>query len=187
VSDEPLIRRWVLRAYRSAAHALYDANELATIAANLPDDARAETYDPPILHAEWLPDRYVIAWSFAVWDGPAKRTRAGYVRFSQKWMDLGFGRLRRALLNLASPRLLIERAPTMWREDHSHGNLEYEFEGEKAAVLRLRDSPYCELPQSRAAMAECFRYSISLARAKDVSETHALESPGVLRVRLSWT
>ena len=184
---EPLVRRWVMRAYRTAVRALYDDSELADVLARVPDDARVETWEAPVLHSQWVPERYIIAWSFAVWEGPARRTRAKYERFSQRWMDDGFGRLRRAILNLASPRILIERAPVMWREDHTHGSLEYELEGERSVTLRLHDSPYCEVPQSRAAMAECFRYSISLARASDVTETHALEAPGVLRVRLSWT
>jgi hypothetical protein len=90
-------------------------------------------------------------------------------------------------LSLASPATLLSRAGAIWKEDHTHGTLDVELhDGGKGTSLRLREHPYTEIPQARAAIAEVLRYDVALTRAKNVTESHRLEREGVLLVRVQW-
>lgn len=169
-----------------AASIVWGPEALGTIAAQLPADVRRDTVEQPSA-ATWMPERFVIAWSFAVWEGPAARDKEAFKRFLRCQVDLTFGRVRRALLSLASPAALLSRAGAIWSEDHTHGALDVEMhDGGKSASLRLRDHPYTAIPQARAAIAEVLRYDIALTRAKNVTESHRLEGDGVLLVRIAW-
>jgi hypothetical protein len=183
---EPLLRRMYVLAMPEAAAIVWGKEALPDLAVRLPDDVRRDTLEQT--NAEtWMPERYVIAWSFAVWEGPAARDREAFKRFLRAQVDLTFGRVRRALLSLASPEMLLARAGAIWKEDHTHGTLEVEMhEAKNGATLRLHDHPYTTLPQARAAIAEVLRYDVSLTRAKNVIESHRLERDGVLLIRLQW-
>jgi hypothetical protein len=182
---EPCEKGYTLAGFRAAVLKLWGDDGLRTVAAALDDDARREAgVTGPI--ASWIPERHVAAWCFAVWEHLARRERPWIERFLQVHVDHGFGILRRTLLQLASPRTLLERAPRLWAEDHTHGDLEVTFTGESAADIRVRNHPFTGIIHARAALAEVFRYDISLTRAGNVTEMHRLESPGVLIVSLAW-
>jgi hypothetical protein len=128
----------------------------------------------------------MLAFHLALWSGPANRSREAYTRFLAVMTDVGFGVLRRTLLQLASARALLERASKLWVEDHTHGDIDMESIGPNGAVARLRGHAFCELPQSRAAIAEVLRYTISLTRVRNVTEMHRLEAEGVMLLRFTW-
>jgi hypothetical protein len=178
------VRGYVIRAFRDAAGELWGAGGLADIAARMPEASRIEAFRDR-LSTEWIDEAHVIAWCFATWEGPAGRDKPAYFRFVQRQTDLGFGRVRRFLLSVATPLKLLAKAPELWSLDHSHGKMECEAE-ERRASLVLRDHPYTETPQARATIAEAFRYTLALTRAKDVTESHALDRPGMMTVRLKW-
>jgi uncharacterized protein (TIGR02265 family) len=172
-------------AYLEALKRLWGAEGVASIAAELSEDTRAAVFRE-LSPAEWIAEKHLIALNLATWAGPACRKRAEYARCIALTMDLSFGVIRRALLQLASPKALLENAPKLWREDHTHGEIEVETISAKSAVLRLREHPFVDLPQSRAAIAESLRHCVTLTRARSVTETHRLEGESVMLVRFSW-
>ena len=180
---EPMLRRFYFVALRDAAHELWGPDAVRTIVAALPPEEREESLDESL--RDWCSERLVIAWGHASWEGPARRDRATMNRLLQRHVDLGFGRIRRMLLRLASPERLFEKLPDFWRHDHTHGVLDVRVEG-RLGVVSLREHPYSAAPQMRAAVAEIFRHTVQLMRARKVTETHALDPTGALVLNIRW-
>jgi hypothetical protein len=180
---EPSLKRYYLVAFHQAARERWGEEGLADIRGRMPEREGGEAFaeHPPA----WVPERVIIAWCFALWEGLAGRERTRYVIWLHRVMDLSFGRVRRLLLGMAAPERLFTMAAKLWKDDHTHGLLEGHFEG-KRGVYVLRDHPYTETPQARATIAEIFRYTIELSRAKNVTETHARRIDGALEVKLRW-
>jgi hypothetical protein len=173
----------VFVASRLAASELYGADGLRAISERLPADAR-RLVDSALLDEPWLPERFVMAWQEAVWAGPAKLDDANFRFFIQRVIDLGFGRVRRLLVNLVTPATLCTRAAELWHEEHTHGTIAAEPRGQEV-LIRLCEHPYTERPISRMVLAEGFRYAASLTRAKSVTEVHRMDGD-TLEVRLNW-
>jgi hypothetical protein len=95
--------------------------------------------------------------------------------------------VRRAFLSFATPVLLAQRAAELWRHDHTHGQLVLDPDESIPGRRRvtLTEHPFVETPLSRTSFAEVMRYVLSLSRARNVRETHAL-SAGALVVDLTW-
>jgi len=180
---EPAMKGFYLTAFHRAAGEQWGQDGLRDIRARMPPREAEEAFveRAPL----WVPERVVVAWCFALWEGPADRKRPGYVAWLHRHMDLSFGRVRKWLIGLASPHKLVEMAGNVWRRDHSHGTLSGAADG-KRAVFTLHDHPYVDTPQARASIAEVYRYSVELTRAQNVTETHALVAPGTLEVRVRW-
>lgn len=183
--DEPRARGTILASFREAAVELWGAEGLAQIAAALPAEVRADTVDRIVVHLEWLPERYVMSWYEAVWNGPAARAAPSFARFLDRMMDRGFGRVRKLFLSLVTPATMLDKAPDLWRHDHTHGELTIEHSVGTAKV-RLQDHPYTTTPLARIAIAEIYRYCLSLGRARDVTETHYTDDQGALVLTLKW-
>jgi hypothetical protein len=179
--------RWVIFAgFRTAASDIWGPSGLKAIGAGMPDEVRKETVDAAILSAEMLPERYVMAWYEAVWAGPANGDRAAFCTFLYRMMDHGFGRVRKALLGLVSPSQLAEKAPDLWRHDHDTGTLTVSTVN-GGGIFVLRDHVYLQTPLSRLALAEIYRYALSLARGVHTpTQSHGLDRDGSLRVRVTW-
>jgi len=183
--EEPVARGTILRAFRHAALDLWGRDGMRELVARLPEDARRETADPKvILDHRWFPERHVMAWYQAAWIGPASHRADQFRIFIDRMMDSGFGTIRSALLRLVTPSQLLTRAPALWRYDHSHGVLDVTL-GERGATLRLYDHVYSSTPLSRLAVAEVYRYAVSLSRIRHVDEQH-FEEGTALRVDLTW-
>jgi hypothetical protein len=184
-TQEPHARRTILVAFRAAALALWGEEGLAAVSADLPEDARRATIDSVRVASDWVPERHAIAWFEAVWRGPAQKQQDVLVRFVDRMMDHGFGRVRRLLLSFATPAMMAAKAPGLWRHDHTHGVLETRIEG-MTLVARLRHHPYVESPLCRLAVAEVYRYALALTRTSEVTATHRLEREHELTVRLAF-
>ena len=187
VSNEPLARGIILHTFREAAIQTWGEASLLKIAEQLPDDARVATFDviPAVL--EWQPERYAMAWYEAAWAGPCRGDERAFAAFVDKSVDLSFGRVRRAMLAFITPVGLLHKASELWRHDHTHGTLAGELHETlpRQATCVLRDHPYVATNAPRRAAAEAFRHIVSLARVKNVRETHSVEGRA-LTVRLVW-
>lgn len=178
-----MIRRFYLVALRDAARDLWGhAAEKGIVEAIAPRE-RDETLD--LKRPDWISERVIIAYGLAVWEGPAARDRPTMNKFLRRHVDHGFGRVRRFLLGLAQPARFFENVPTYWRQDHSHGVIEARVEP-GLGVVELRDHPYATTVHMRTGIAEIFRYTVSLMRARNVTETHALTPDGALVMRIRW-
>jgi len=186
VSELPKARGTIFVGFKQAVEGLWGAAGLRSVAQLLPVDVRYDTVDTVLVNMEWLPETHVLAWYEALWSGPCERKRHHFVTVIDRMMDCGFGRVRKALLHLASPSMIFGKAPGLWRYDHSHGELTIDVDGQTARV-RLEDHPYTANPLSCMATAEIYRYCVALSRGRDVTESHYNDPSGALIVRIRWS
>lgn len=179
-------RGTILMAFREAAHDLWGEDGEREIGKRLPDVVRAETLDLAAVNLAWVPEAYVLSWYDALWHGPCDKQREVFARFLCRMMDNGFGRVRKAFLAFAKPAMILSKAPTFWRHDHSHGELTVEALEADSAKVKLSDHPYTRTSLGCLATAEIYRYCVTLCRAKHVTEIHYRDPSGALVVRLRW-
>lgn len=184
-AEEPMARRFYLVALRDAARDVWGPTTEKAIVDAIPQRERDEVLDADARRPDWTSERVLIAYGLATWEGPAARDKPTMHRFLRRHVDHGFGRVRRFLLGLAQPPRFFDSIPTYWRQDHTHGVVSARIEP-GLGVVELRDHPYVESVQMRTAIAEIFRYTVSLMRARNVTETHALASDGSLVMRIRW-
>ncbi len=183
-SAEPRIKSYYAQASRDALREIWGPRGVEDVAGRMAPAHRDELFAPRL--PVWFPERVLIAFNFALWEGPVARRRDTYERWLWRTTDLSFGVVRRLVLSLASPRRIFESAPELWRADHTHGTLQGRCDDDRTGTFVLRDSPFVETPQGRAAISESFRYIVQLGGARGAVEKHALTAPGVLEVRLRW-
>lgn len=183
---EPCARRTIFLALRQAAIELWGQEGLRQISGGMSSQARARCIEPLVFGEEMLPERFVLEWYEAVWEGPAGRNHPLYDRFLDTMMDHGFGKVRKFLLGVATPAIVVRKCGELWRQDHTHGSLEVRIVTDHHFELTLSDHPYLETPLGRSSIAEIYRYALSLARARSVHAKHWLNSPRTLTVRIDW-
>jgi hypothetical protein len=186
LGDAPRARGTILVAFREAVVGLWGAKGLSAVSARLSAAVRNDTLDGVVVSSEWVPEGHVIAWYDALWSGPCERRTDLFNLVIDRMLDLGFGRVRRVFLSMASPATIFTRAPSLWRYDHTHGQLTVEA-GPAVARLCLSNHPYIDSPLSCLAVAEVYRYCTALTRVKSVTATHFREPDGSLIVRLRYT
>ncbi len=174
------------QAFRFAVRELWGEFGWVEVTGALDAEAREQLLGKPIAPVAWIPERHMVELSKAVFAGPAAGSEDAYRRFVATMIDHGFGRIRRFILQLAPPEVLLSRAPDFWRHDHTHGELTVSYsEGE--ALARLRDHDHVRTELSRLTAAESFRAALARTRAKDVTATPGLDASGALEVRLRWS
>jgi hypothetical protein len=185
--DDQRTKGIVLHAMHRAVHALYGEAGLGEVAAFVSADTRAATIERTASPLEWYPERFLCEWHEAAWHGPAKRDDASLCRLVDKRVDLGFSRVRKALLGLVGPEGVMRRAGELWRHDHTHGTLSVSCDAAaKTATGTLTDHVYCQIPIARLAATETFRYIVTLSRGvKAARATHGMQGKA-LTMRLSW-
>jgi hypothetical protein len=186
-SEEPLTRGIGLHGFRAATMDLWGKAGLAAIAERLPDEARRRTIDDIVLPVSWYPERYVIAWQEAVWDGPARMLDSAFFTFVERAIELGFGRMRRFFLRLASLEAMVARGPEAWRYQHTHGTMTAKLIDRTHSIYTLRDHPFVKHAITRRSTAAAWRHIGTLAGLKDMKESHMLEGTDTLVVRLSFS
>lgn len=184
--NEPVARRTIFAGFRQAALELWGEDGLAACAARLSAEARAHCIEPVAIKEEMLPERYVMEWYVAAWEGPAERNRQSYNRWLQRMMDLGFGKVRKLLLSFASVEMIARQSERLWSHDHSHGTLVTEMRSPVAATTTLSDHPYIDTPLGRASASEICRYAVSLARVGHVTCAHRVGADRSLVMELAW-
>jgi hypothetical protein len=166
---------------------VWGADGLRDVTSHLPDETRAATTGPMFTTLSWYPTRYVLDWDVAKMAGPARGDEDAFRRSVARSIDLGFGRIRRAFLSFATPVMLAERAAQLWRHDHTHGDLSIDASARRDGHSRvvLTGHPFTETPLARMAFAEVIRHILSLSRARNVRESHALTGEALV-VDLTW-
>jgi hypothetical protein len=188
--EVPHVRAFVIHGHRSAAVDLWGEAGLEEIARQLPASTRARTVDELLLATAWTPVADVIDWYIAVWEGPAGRSEPLFSRFLARSVDFGFARVRRDLLKLGNFEQLPARMPSLWRRQHTHGELSGQMVTNAqgvaiGVVIRLRDHPLVETPLARLGIAETWRKILSVARGRPVKQTHTMDGE-TLVATLTW-
>ncbi len=190
-SNEPVIgtvpcaRGTIFVGFRHAVDSIWGARGLAQVSEHLPEEVRRATLENVVVNTEWIPETHVVAWYEALWAGPCESRRDKFTLALDRMLDFGFGRVRKVFLSMARPATILERAPTFWRYDHTHGYLRIAA-GDTMARVALSEHPYTANSLSCMAIAEVYRYCATLTRARNVTSSHYRESTGTLVVRLRW-
>ena len=183
---ESLCRGTQFFAFRSAVFELWGELGWSEVTAMLSSEAQTSLLKAEVSPVGWIAERHMMALSEAVFAGPSSRQEDVYLRFVTKMIAHGFGRIRRFLVRFAPPELLLERAPDLWRHDHTHGKLSVHVEGQRAHV-QLRDHIHTTTELSRLTASESFRCALSQTRALNVRGAHRLDEHGGLDILLEWT
>jgi hypothetical protein len=187
MGDEQRTKGIVLHAMRLAVLDVWGEAGLADVAPRISAENRRDTMDRSASPLEWLPERYLVEWHEAVWNGPARHDDEAFCRVINRRLDFGFGRVRRALLGLVGPEGVIKRSSELWKHDHTHGTLTASYETSKRTVTgTLSDHLFCEVPIARRALAETIRYVVQLSRGvKKARESHGLRDKALF-ISVSW-
>ncbi len=188
MNQAPTARGTVFSASLVSIRKLWGEYGLEKVGSLLPADVRRIVLDEPVFASDWLPETHMLALLGAVWRGPAAEDETQFRRFIDGRIDVGFGRVRSLLLKTLSPVALVKRAGSLWRDDHSTGELTGTVDPvTRSCVLKLRDHPYTTTAEARLCAAEIYRYAFSLLRAtSDVVEQHRVDDEGTLVVELQW-
>jgi len=187
MTGEPAARATQLLAFRSAAITMWGTSGWQTIVDLLPPDTHdALVVSGFVVAVGWVPERHLVRLAEAVYRGPAEGSVEVYREFVRQVIALGFGRVRRVFVQFAHPHSLLERAPELWRHDHTHGELTV-AKDEKSAIVHVTHEILTANALSRSTCAEMFRAALGLTRARDVKQEHGLDEAGRLRVLLQWS
>lgn len=182
---DPLTRRKNVLGFRIACEQIWGEGAYEETLALLPAHVREATAGLIPLE-EWVPETFVMAWADAVWRGPAKQDEAVMRTYVGATIAHGFGRVRRFFLQLLTPESFAKRASETWREEHTTGVLDATLAGARLVRLRLSGHPYIETPLMRLCIAEAIRYSTSLTRAENVTESHMPRGTSLV-IDIGWT
>jgi hypothetical protein len=180
----PLVRRKNLQGTRTAAEQLWGEEGVRVILSLLPPDVLRATGGFVPLDA-WLPVAFSVAWFEAVWNGPAGRQTQVFREYVALTIDLGFGRVKKFFLSMATPAMLAERSEKIWRDEFSTGSLKGKMLSPTLATLLLSDHPFAESAVTRIVAAESFRRVVSYTVTTPVREFHTTTAEGLL-IRLRW-
>jgi hypothetical protein len=186
-APESHVRRRYLATMREATLKMWGQEGLDAVAGALPEDVRQATVAAPVLAEDWLPSRYVMAWMSAVWTTRAARQPKVLSQFIDVHTELGFGRVRRFFLSFATPDMVIEKAPALWKDDNRGGELVVTDRGPGRATMELRDHEYATTQLSRFCITELIRAILVRSRASNVSARGTTGANGALVMHFLWT
>ena len=183
---EPVFRALHVVAFRSAVVEKWHAAGWDLVLERLPADSRDAVWqDGVVVATGWVAERHMVKLSEAIFEGPVGGDLEAYRAFLLRVIELGFGRIRRVLVQFAHPHAVLRRAPDLWKHDHSHGELAITID-EKSALAFVTHPVLTTTQLSRFTAAEMFRAVLSLTSAKEVKQEHGLDGDGRLRVLFKW-
>ncbi len=185
-SDVPLTRGIALHALARTARTQWGDGVLAEIRTRLPADVAAQTDGPELEPLRWYPSSHVVAWHRAMYEGPCKYDEREFADVVQRSLDYSMGIVRRTLMRVLTPEILIEQAARLWREFQTHGEMTVTRLGQGSVRMTLAGHPFVEDPVSRKVVAIMSRHMAARSRAKEVRESHAMDAAGRLVVTVSW-
>jgi hypothetical protein len=183
-ADVPLVHRKSLLGFRAACELMWGKSGLDAISRSLHADVRDRTAGMRPL-PEWIPLDDLIEWHLAVWNGVAERDERIFTQHIRTTVDQGFGRVKRFLLSMSTPRSLAPRVAALWSDEYSTGRLEVDHIEERSVQLSLHDHTYVGNPLMQSVIAEVYRYVVSLTQAKDVTGVRAVRDDALVVV-IRW-
>lgn len=176
------VRARAVNGLREATREVYGAAEVDRVLASLTDEQRASLQ----FEREWVPVSLMEAWVAALLEGPGAHDRAAFRRCVDRGLDLGFGRVKKTLLAIATPHGIVRRASELWRGEFTEGRVVAFSTSPTSASLTLHDHCTLASPLMREVVAETFRRALELAGARDAVERHSGEPGSPLPILVSW-
>lgn len=134
---------------------------------------------------DWVPTEFVVTWYELVSEalgGDERRLAA----ITTRAVDLGFGRVRKLLLGIATPHWVLRKGEELWRGEQSAGRMTaYAVEPNHARVT-LTDHPFLDSAVMRRAMVTSMAYTLTLTGAKSVTAEVAGAVGEPLVLTLTW-
>ncbi len=180
----PLVHRKSLLGFRAACELMWGKRGLDAISRSLHSEVRDRTAGMRPL-PEWIPLDDLIAWHLAVWNGVAERDEQIFTQHIRTTVDQGFGRVKRFLLSMSTPRSLAPRVAALWSDEYSTGRLEVDHIEERSVQLSLHDHAYVGNPLMQSVIAEVYRHVVSLTQARDVTGVRAVRDDALVVV-IRW-
>ncbi|HEY8041483.1 MAG TPA: hypothetical protein VIF15_16870 [Polyangiaceae bacterium] len=182
----PSVRGTLVAGVVGAVGELWGDAGLRQVSDQLGPEARHALCEQIVVPVAWYPEEIMASWCHAVWLGLAREDEKRFDTFVRAGVEHGWSWVHRALLRLATPRLLARRAPAIWRHDHTHGELGVEL-GDRRAILRVTDYPHARSAVMRRGQTESLRHILTLARFRDVRASHVVDAAGSFVATLHWT
>jgi hypothetical protein len=179
-----LVHRKSLVGFRAACEQMWGERGMEAIRRGLAGDVRERTAGMRPL-PDWIPLDDLIEWHLAVWNGPADRNERVFMQHVRATVDQGFGRVKRFLLSVSTPRTLAPRVAALWRDEYSTGRLEVTRLEDHSVQLSLSDHPYVDIPLMQQVIAEVYRYVVSLTQVDEATEVHAVRDAALVVV-IRW-
>lgn len=166
-----------------ATRELHGERAVTDMLAVLPSHVRRALDEKP----DWVPVEFIVVWFEMMFERALGRDSNELARLVRRTLDLGFGRVRRVLLGIATPTWVIRKAPELWRGEHSDGRLVPFATGPTSVRVTLHDHPFLDSAVAREATVESLRYPLVLAGAKNAVARHEGAVGEPLIVAIDWT
>lgn len=182
----PRARGTLLVGALTATREIWGESGLAALREHLRPEARGAVCDGIVLPVSWYPETYFESCCEIVWHHLAQERNAPFYDFVHRSVDSGWTIVHRALMRLATPRLLAGRAPALWRHDHTHGHFAVDFR-ETSGTVRITGYPYPRTSIVRHGQTEALRHILSHARAREVRAKRHDEAGTDFVATFEWT
>ena len=123
-SSVPCVRGTAVFGLKAATEELWGDLGLRDVAYRLPRIPRRALMEEIVMPQAWIPESHLIDFCRCVWEGPAQQVESAYTGFLGRAAFHGFGRFQKIILSFTSPEAIAVRVPSLWRRDHTHGELE---------------------------------------------------------------
>lgn len=170
----------------TAVKDIWGQGGLAILREHLPPEARRVICDEIVLPVSWYPEAYFENCCQVVWRHLAQVQDGPFFDFVHRSVDSGWTIVHRAVMRLATPRLLAGRAPALWRHDHTHGELSVDFR-ETSGTVRIKGYPYPRESIMHHGQTEALRHILSHARVRDIRAKRHDEGSADFLATFVWT
>lgn len=170
--------------FLAAVDALWATDGRKILRRELTPAAARRLLDEIVVPMDWVPESHLVELTTIVWEHLAREDRDAFRTWVVSEVEMGWGRVQKALLRLVTPKLLSYRAGALWRAEHDTGRLEARLLGRKGSVT-LTDHPYVHHFATRLMLLEAFRHIIRMTGAESVTGRQH-PTPHLLRVDFSW-
>jgi len=173
--------------FRAAVEEMFGDEGVREVRAHLPTDADAAFFGAGSVGEKWVAEKHLLTFMDAVLNGPCGRNRIKFADWGRLQITRGFGRVKAAMIRVATPEMLASRAAALWREEHTRGVLVASTVPGRA-VVTLIDHGFVTHHLAPAVLTESFRTVIAMSYfAKDVRGSFELLNGPRLAMAFTWS
>ena len=173
--------------FRAAVEEMFGEEGVREVRARLPADADAAFFGAGSVGDKWVAERHLLTFMDAVLNGPCGRNRIKFGEWGRLQITRGFGRVKAAMIRVATPEILAARAAALWRDEHTRGLLVASSVPGRA-VVTLSEHGFVTHDLAPAVLTESLRTIIAMSYfAKDVRGSFEILSGPKLAMTFTWS